>query len=86
MRIEKLIHTSVQPDGTFLYKKGSVHTEGACAIGWGEGCGLDHCNCSPGYWVSIILPRTEEGVVEVAKVSFTDLKEMETILNAKPCK
>ena len=84
MRIENLIHRNVQPDGTFLDHKGAVHIKGSCAISWGEGCGLDHCKCSPGYWISIILPRTEEGIVEVVRVKFEDLKEMENVLHANP--
>lgn len=80
MKVEKFIHTGVKPDGTFENEAGAVHVEGLVMMGTGEGCGLSGCHCSDGYWITIGLPRTKEGVVEGIKVRFDNKREFDKFI------
>ena len=67
MKFEKISFSNVNPDGTFINQLGSVIVSG--------------CNCSPGYWLTIISPRTSNGEVEGIKVKFDSKEEMDTVLD-----
>ena len=76
MKYKKILHENVLPDGTFSNKRGAIKTDGGVIIGRGEGCGLPTCNCSPGYYITIITPL-KDGKVEGINVTFKNKKEME---------
>lgn len=80
MEMQKIIHENVKRDGTFEDQLGAVETDGCIRIGMDDGCGLPGCNCSPGYWLTIMLPR-ENGRVEGIKVTFDSKKDMDRYLN-----
>lgn len=68
MRIEKIRHENVNPNGTFSDgTKGAVVTTGRIMMGYDHG----------EYWLSICAKRTPEGVVEGMTVYFSSLKERE---------
>ena len=81
MQIKKIVYENVLPNGTFKddleHVKGSVETKGLLRMSTGEGCGLTGCHCSDGYWMTIGLPITIEGKVEVIRVIFSDKTEMD---------
>lgn len=80
MKIEKFIESHVKEDGTFDDKPGAICTGGSIRMSTGEGCGVPGCHCSDGFWISIILPKTEEGVVEDIKATFDTKKELTEFL------
>lgn len=41
-----------------LVKNGQVVGEPMIRFSDGAGCGSEHCNCSPGYWISISDGKT----------------------------
>lgn len=71
MEINKYKHTNVSPDG-IVKDGGAVGTTGGLRMSNGEGCGAKGCKCSEGYWISITLPRTEDGVVEGIKAQLSE--------------
>ena len=78
MKIESFKYEGVKPDGTFIKGAGSIHTNGRIVMSeTNGGCSLKGCNCSQGHWISIVKPRTEDGVVECVKVSFDNQAEMD---------
>lgn len=82
MKIEKIIHDQVQPDGTFSSLGGAIETKGKIVMSQADGgCDLDNCKCSEGHWITIVLPRTKGGVVEGVKVKFDNKAEMDKFLN-----
>ena len=82
MRIEKYVYEHVNENGTFPNpEEGAVETRGVVRMSTGEGCSLEHCHCSDGHWITIGLPRTPEGVVEVMTVYFDDGAEMDAFLH-----
>lgn len=82
MKIERTKTTGVAPDG-LVEGGGAVVTTGGIHISAkGGGCGAGSCKCSPGHWLSIILPRTEAGEVESIKLQFASQAELDFILNA----
>jgi len=81
MRTEHFKHEGVKPDGTFENEPGAVITTGGVRMSANNGgCGIDTCHCSDGHWISIISPRTEQGIVEGMKMIFDNKKEMEEYL------
>lgn len=81
MKIEKFKHTGVNPDGTFKNKAGSVETAGIISMSdENGGCGIPLCKCSPGHWVTIVMPRSKGGIVEGVKVQFENRDEMDGFL------
>ena len=71
MRIEKIVHKNVNPNGTFSDgTTGAVVTTGRLMMGYNHG---EH-------WLSISMPRTKEGVVEGMTVYFSSKKEKEKFL------
>ena len=70
MIIDKLIHWKVKEDGTFKNQLGAVKTKGSITMSTGEGCNLKHCKCSEGHWITVAMPRTKRGDVEVIRVKF----------------
>ena len=76
MQFKKIVHKEVKEDGTFKNEKGAVHTKGKVMFGVDD-CPLDN---PPVYWLSVILPRTSEGVVEGIKVEFETREEMRRML------
>ena len=82
MRIEKIKHTGVYEDGTFQFNGGAVETNGKIIMSDElGGCTQDGCRCSEGHWISIIEPRTEDGIVEGLRVIFDDYFEMNEFLS-----
>ena len=79
MKLTKLIHKNVLPNGTFSDKSGAVITTGSVRMGKGEGCSLDGCHCSDGYYITILMPL-KNGKVEGMKVEFENKKEMNVFL------
>jgi hypothetical protein len=74
-------HEHVNKDGTFERELGSVHIEGHITISHPKsGCGMDGCNCSPGHWISVALPRTNKGIVRGMTIQFKNRKELEKYL------
>lgn len=78
MKIESFKRKGVKPAGTFENNIEAIETRGAIIMNSsGGGCGLTGCHCSDGYWLSVVKPRTEDGIVEGLKVKFEDESEME---------
>ena len=78
MKIESFKWEGVKPDGTFENEAGAVETKGKIVMSQDNGgCGIDDCHCSDGHWLTIVNPRTEEGVVEGLKVKFENKSEMD---------
>lgn len=77
MEITKFVHEGVSKTG-ICKTGGAVITGGDVIILRGQGCGLKGCHCSDGYSLSIILPRTSEGIVEGIRVKFKNRQEMES--------
>ena len=81
MQIKSFRHTGVLEDGTFESGVGAVETKGKIVMSQEDGgCSADGCTCSNGHWISIIKPRTEDGVVEGVQVTFDDYFEMKRFL------
>lgn len=81
MEIVKTIHENVNYDGTFSDNAGAVETGGCIRMSEG-GCDIEGCNCSPGQWICISLPR-EHGRVEVVTVNFDSPEEFNRFLRIK---
>ena len=81
MKISLIKHENVLPDGTFANERGAVEVKGKVIMSAGEGCGLDNCHCSDGHWITICLPRTEDGVVLGIKAKFDNGREMKKFLD-----
>jgi hypothetical protein len=79
MKIEKILHEGVDKNG-IIKEGGAVGVDGDILVGRGQGCGLPNCHCSEGYWLSLILPRSDKGVVEGVKVVFANKQEMDKYL------
>lgn len=79
MKLRKIIHKNVLTDGTFSNKRGAIVTTGTIRMGRGEGCGLRGCNCSPGYYVTILMPL-KNGIVEGVNATFEGEREMNDFL------
>jgi len=77
MKIESIDYEGVRKDGLFEKEAGSVCTKGLIRMGAGQGCGLKGCRCSPGYWITIMLPRTPKGGVHGVRVVFKDKREFD---------
>lgn len=71
MRIEKWKHVV---DG-----HGSIYTDPMIRMSRGEGCGLQGCHCSDGYWIMISKGRIDN-VVEGLTCFFADQEEMHKFL------
>jgi len=70
MEINKFKHNDVNEDGTCL-TGGAVEIGGSVRFSDKEGgCGSMGCDCSPGHWVCIIFPRTEDGNVNGVSINF----------------
>ena len=80
MKIESIKYVGVNEEG-LVASGGAIKTGGSVMMGYGEGCGLGDCHCSDGYWISIVKPRTKDGVVEGIRVVFNDVEEMDFFLN-----
>lgn len=84
MKIRSFRHTGVKPNGTFENEAGAVVTQGRVSMSAvNGGCGAGNCNCSEGHWVSIVKPRTQEGVVEGMTIQFDDQAEMNKFLRGQ---
>ena len=40
------------------------------------GCGMGHCNCSPGHWISMIEP-IQDGEIKITKFVFDSREELD---------
>lgn len=84
MKVEAFKHEGVKPDGTFENKAGAVYTKGRIIMSRENGgCDLHGCTCSEGHWITIVEPRTEDGIVEGVKVMFDNKSEMDTFLKKR---
>lgn len=82
MQVKNFRHENVRPDGTFEHEAGAVVTTGRISTSHPKGgCGAGRCNCSPGHWLSVVKPRTENGIVEGYYIQFDSRKELETYVN-----
>lgn len=79
MNFEKIVYTKVSTNGTMINKPGSIITNGSIIIINGK-CNLPNCHCSDGYSLTVSMPRTIKGKVELIKVTFKDRKEMKALL------
>lgn len=70
MKIKKFIHEGVGPDGS-LPDEGSVVTEGGLVIAPRN---------SAEAWVTLLMPRTDDGVVEGICITFDSTEEMNKTL------
>jgi len=87
MRIETFKHVNVLSDGTFIHKDGAVEVKGKIAMSQENGgCDIPSCNCSDGYWVSIVAPRTISGTVEGIKVLFDSKEEFDLFMKTRELK
>ena len=76
MQIEVWTEKNVLHDGR-TKGGGAVVTHGRIARSTQKGgCGLESCNCSPGHYITITLPRTPRGEVMSVIAHFTSLNEM----------
>jgi hypothetical protein len=83
MKITHFSHTGVAPDGT-LAAGGAVEVIGGVRYSAPEGgCGMPGCHCSPGHWLSITCPRTEDGVVSGYTAHFDSRRELENVDRAE---
>ena len=81
MQIETFKYENVLSDGTFLEETGAVETKGKIIMSQKNGgCNLKGCKCSEGHWITIVQPRTEDGIVEGIKMKFDNSKEMQDYL------
>lgn len=77
MHITHFSTTGVAPDGR-VDGGGAVNVEGSTRYSAPEGgCGSRGCNCSPGHWLSVIEPRTPDGVVAGYTAHFDSRAELE---------
>jgi hypothetical protein len=54
-----------------------IYAEGHISVSAPSGgCGLEGCNCSPGHYIAVLLPRTEDGVVLGATFTFKSRTEL----------
>ena len=84
MHTKTFKHENVLPDGTFKDQPGAVVTNGKTNMSAPNGgCGLPGCNCSPGHYIAVIKPRTENGIVEDITIHFRDKEEMNTFIETK---
>ena len=84
MKIEEIVHKGVKADGTFEKERGAIYTDARVIVGRGEGCGLEHCHCSDGYYLTVCLARNaKKKEVRGIKVSFDSEDEMNQILRCK---
>ncbi|MHC4463628.1 MAG: hypothetical protein ACYS30_19690 [Planctomycetota bacterium] len=78
MRTHHFKHIDVNKDGT-CKSGGAVETKGVVRLSSrGGGCTLNKCNCSPGHWICVTLPRTNKGVVEGVTLYFDNEKQLTT--------
>ena len=68
-------YEDVKANGILKGEPGAIETKGYIRLGIGEGCGLDRCGCSPGFWISISTP-SKGGKVEVITATFKSRDEM----------
>ena len=79
MRIEHWKHIGVRLDGTLEGEPGAVATEEVVRIGAGQGCGLESCHCSDGYWITISFGRDTEGTLKGVTIYFDNAEEFYSI-------
>ncbi len=71
--MRKIRHVNVKEDGTFMDgQSGSVTTEGAIVMN--SSLRFDS------FWISIISPRTSEGIVEGLNITFDSEQEMKDFM------
>lgn len=84
MKIKTFKHENVLPNGTFANQNGAVEVKGVITMSKKNGgCGLKSCHCSDGHWITIVKPRTDDGVVEGIRVEFDDMTEMQKFFNER---
>jgi len=77
MKISHFTHTGVSPDG-LVPSGGSVEVNGrVIQSDINGGCGSEGCPCSPGHWISVVRPRTEDGIVFGYTARFDSRQELE---------
>lgn len=80
MKIETFKTENVAKNGK-VKNGGAVVTKGAIYdSAKGGGCGQPGCPCSEGFWISVIQPLNNEGVVECVKFTFETEKEKDKFI------
>lgn len=80
MKFEEFCHKEVSRYGN-VKGGGAVGTKGGFLAGVSQGCPLDKCKCSEGYWLSIINPRDpKKKEVRGTKITFKNKKEMQKVI------
>lgn len=80
MKIKKFTHNNVSADGK-IKNGGAVETKDSVRMGRGDGCGLDNCHCSDGYWITIVMPLSDEKI-EGIQVKFDSKLEFDKFFEA----
>jgi hypothetical protein len=80
LNIERFTNRGVKPDGTFYKELGAVRVKAAITMSAPHGgCGMGHCNCSPGHWVLLGHPRdAKTKTVKGETLYFHDRKDLLT--------
>lgn len=79
MKIEWFATEGVDADG-HVAAGGHVCVDGAVRKSPPEGgCGMAGCNCSAGYWISRIYPRTPDGIVAGFQAHFATRADLESV-------
>jgi len=76
MKIVRWEHIGVDENGC-IAGGGAVETRKLIRIGIGQGCGLEGCHCSDGYWLMICFGREDDGSVKGVTVYFDSKEHME---------
>jgi hypothetical protein len=76
--ISVYVHEGVNKDGTMkdgsagaVYADGHISVSAPCG-----GCDLGECNCSPGHWIAVSLPRSKDGLVIGVTFTFKSRTEL----------
>jgi hypothetical protein len=80
MVITDVIHENVDENGK-TELGGAVYTNGVIIMSQENGgCSEPTCNCSNGYWITIMKPRTNDGIVSGIKVNFSNKEEYDEFI------
>lgn len=73
---------NVSKAGVFEDHSGSIDPSGKIRLSASKGgCGSKGCNCAPGHWINVSLPRTKKGIVRGMNLKFNTRKELNDYLS-----